>query len=204
MTQLILVGLACFAAGAILGWVAASRRSARRIADQAAHLVQANTVARTDQLTGLWNRNAFDERLQIQAALARQYGTSLSLILIDLDGFKQLNDLYGHAAGDAMLEQLAQIWKPLLHREADFLARWGGDEFAVLLPQTDTAGAEAVLDRIRARSSESPLQVAGHSANVEFSAGMATFAPPETAQAFVERADAAMYRAKRRGGEAPR
>jgi diguanylate cyclase (GGDEF)-like protein len=150
--------------------------------------------ARTDPLTGLLNRRAFTERLHDEVARAARYGTPLSLLLLDLDGLKGLNDRAGHHAGDAALRTLARC----LHsgsRSADLGARWGGDEFVVLAPETRQAEALELADRIRASVAASPI-------GITVSIGVATAEPvgAAAAAALESAADAAVYVAKRRGG----
>lgn len=151
-------------------------------------------AARTDVLTGLGNRRAFTESLARQVATARRYGQPLALLVLDVSNFKTINDGLGHAAGDEALVQIGAAVAGAL-RAGDEVFRWGGDEFAVLLPHTAAAEAEVVAGRIHAalharRVGELPLQV---------TVGVAGTLPGETpdGDALLRRADAAMYRAKR-------
>ena len=151
-------------------------------------------MARTDPLTGLLNRRAFTEHLQGEAARAARYGTPLSLLLLDLDGLKRLNDLAGHHEGDAALQALA---RSLLAgcRSADVGARWGGDEFVVLAPETRRGEALELAERIRASVA------ASNPSGVTVSIGVATAVPGRvSALALESEADAALYDAKRQGG----
>ena len=151
-------------------------------------------MARTDPLTGLLNRRAFTERLLDEAARATRYGTPLSLLLLDLDGLKRLNDLAGHHQGDAALQALARSLRAGC-RSADVGARWGGDEFVVLAPETRRGEALDLAERIRVSvASSSPT-------GVTVSIGVATAAPGRVSAAALEaEADAALYEAKRQGG----
>jgi|SRR5579872_3056410 len=210
-----LLALAGLCLGAIAGWMLAQRAKALNLASLRRKLEQAQSEARTDPLTGLWNRKAFDERLTMLAAITRRYGGSLALVLFDVDNFKQINDRFGHAAGDAALVHFARVLRQA-SRESDVVARLGGDEFAALLPQTDSAGATALAERFR-KSLQSRVAVAGdHTAqsaaasaggvsaegiSLRFSAGVAEFDRGQPAD-FVERADRALYRAKQAGGNA--
>ena len=144
--------------------------------------------ARTDGLTGLPNRTAFEDSLRREMNRATRLSTPLTVALLDLDGFKQLNDTAGHAAGDAALRAAADRWSHAL-RSIDVLSRYGGDEFAVLLPNCDLAQAEEVLDRMRAGTPD------GLGASI----GVTQWQPRETAEELVGRADTALYASKRAG-----
>jgi len=152
-------------------------------------------VARTDALTGLLNRRALTERLHDEVARATRYAKPLSILLLDLDGLKRFNDREGHHAGDEALQALARALRAR-SRAADEAARWGGDEFMVLAPETGKAEALELAERIRA-SVES-----NRSAGVTASIGVATLEPGQlaSAEALEAAADAAVYAAKRRGG----
>ncbi len=152
-------------------------------------------LARTDPLTGLLNRRAFAERLCEEVARSARYGAPVSLLLLDLDGLKRLNDRFGHHEGDAALRALA-CSLVLGSRSADLAARWGGDEFMMLAPQTRRAEAMELAERIRSSVlSSGPV-------GVTVSIGVATAeAAATTATAELEAAaDAALYEAKRQGG----
>jgi len=161
---------------------------------QADHLIE---LSRTDGLTGLRNVRSFRDRLQEELARFARYRQPLSLLLLDLDGLKAINDTRGHRAGDAALVQLGAE----IHAEAratDTCARWGGDEFAVLAPSTTEAAAAALAERIRARVA-AQAGVPGLAVSI----GVATLASPaavSTADALVRTADRALYEAKRLGG----
>jgi len=160
---------------------------------------QVKQEARTDELTGLANRRALIERaLEIVAAAAA--GRPGALLLLDLDGFKEVNDSLGHAAGDDLLRQVGPRLRRGLRGE-DFLARLGGDEFAVLLPDTGAAQAQVLAERLRALLLE-PLTVAGTRLHVGVSVGVAsTLGPATDVEDLLHRADMAMYMAKStRGG----
>jgi two-component system, cell cycle response regulator len=161
---------------------------------QADHLIE---LSRTDGLTGLRNVRSFRDRLQEELARFARYRQPLSLLLLDLDGLKAINDTRGHRAGDAALVQLgAEIRAEA--RSTDTCARWGGDEFAVLAPGTVEEAATAMAERIRAR-----LTAQADVPGLAVSIGVATLAPPvaaSTADALVRTADRALYEAKRLGG----
>jgi len=160
-------------------------------------------LARTDPLTGLLNRRALANRLQQEMARAERYGTALSLLLLDLDGLKEVNDRAGHPAGDAALQALARALRERC-RSADVSARWGGDEFVVLAPETRRAEALDLAERIRAG------MAAEGDGRATVSIGVATADPVAAAydagtrlaraEAFLADADMALYEAKRQGG----
>jgi diguanylate cyclase (GGDEF)-like protein len=147
--------------------------------------------ADTDQLTGLLNRNGFLTAVARERAIAERTHTPLTLAVLDLNGFKQVNDRLGHAAGDRLLADLAGAWRERL-RAGDILARHGGDEFVLLLPATSPAEAGGVLERLRG---------GGHP--VSWSIGISELLPGEDLGACVARADRDLYGVKqsRRGGE---
>ena len=151
--------------------------------------------ALTDALTGLANRRAFDERLGAELSRARRHGEPVSLALLDLDGFKALNDRHGHPEGDRALARLAEILGSSVRAE-DTAARLAGDEFAVILPSTSAADAQPVIGRIAGAVAGDPiLAVLGSTV----SAGVAE-ARDEDAGALYSAADAALYASKRAGG----
>ena len=162
-------------------------------------LEQANSellsLAITDPLTALLNRRKFDEVLQQEVDRARRYGP-LSLLMIDVNLFKQVNDRYGHQTGDNALKTVAGVLKSSC-RSTDFCARLGGDEFAVILPHTDLAGAQLVRDRILQHLSQSPVRIAQQQLTLSLSIGIANLPDNATdAKALIAAADSAMYAVK--------
>ncbi len=151
-------------------------------------LAQLKALARTDELTGLPNRRAWDEELGRELALATRQGEPLCVAILDIDRFKRFNDRYGHDAGDALLKASARAWKDQL-RASDFLARHGGEEFAILLMGHTPDEAMAVTERMRGATPSSQT----------CSVGLAFWDGFENADAVMRRADAALYAAKRRG-----
>lgn len=151
-------------------------------------------LARSDALTGLWNRGAFEETLEDDCVRARRANQPLSLVYIDLDNFKQVNDLAGHGAGDRVLQQLAAAIHHVVRARVDRGFRLGGDEFALLLPGSPAPQAEAVVARIAAHCALSDRVWVGGPLGI--SAGIAELEPGETSNALVRRADNAMYRKK--------
>ncbi len=162
-------------------------------------LTRVRLLSLTDELTSLPNRRAFMRRMEDEVARVQRYGFPLSFILMDLDHFKQVNDELGHAAGDEVLRVYSKNILSIF-RHHDMVARYGGEEFAVLLPNTDSDGAVRALNKVKRRASETRWQVNGTVAKVPtFSAGVSLYKPGESASAFIERADKALYRAKRLG-----
>ncbi|WP_037085361.1 diguanylate cyclase [Neorhizobium vignae] len=164
-----------------------------------------DTLANTDELTQLANRRSFNIHFEDMVLQAAQQRTPLSILMIDADRFKFFNDTYGHAAGDDCLRALADVVRGSIRRSKDFVARYGGEEIAVLLPDTDGAGASKAAENIRQRVAGLRLP---HEKNlpwgyVTISIGMATFYPARgerlTTGELFERADHALYRAKNSG-----
>jgi diguanylate cyclase (GGDEF)-like protein len=151
-------------------------------------------LSTTDPLTGLLNRRKFEEVLENEVARTRRYGP-LSLLMIDLNLFKQVNDQHGHQAGDEVLRGVAQLLKSCC-RETDACARLGGDEFAVILPHTDRAAAEVVRDRILKESTQASMTVDGEKLPVTLSIGMASFVEARDTAELVAAAEADMYKVK--------
>ena len=155
--------------------------------------------ARTDPLTGLANRRTFDEQLRRVVAETDRYSGTCSLILADLDHFKQVNDQYGHEAGDTVLRHVAQVLADAV-REVDMCARYGGEEVAVLLPQTSEDGAYELAERLRATLEARPSSHAGQIIPLTASFGVATYPMPVPyGDWLVLAADKALYEAKASG-----
>jgi len=168
----------------------------RQLSDE---LTRVRLLSLTDELTGLPNRRAFLRRIEDEVARVQRYGFPLSLALIDLDHFKQINDKYGHGGGDEILQIYSKNILSIF-RHHDLVARYGGEEFAVLLPNTDAEGSMRALTKVRSRALETRWQANDEMIPVcTFSAGVSLYKPGETASAFIERADKALYRAKRLG-----
>jgi diguanylate cyclase (GGDEF)-like protein len=154
--------------------------------------------SREDALTGVANRRHFDERLTAEIARAERYGHSLCLLLLDLDHFKRINDSAGHAAGDGVL-RLAARSMAANARATDFVARIGGEEFAVLLPEQDFSGAFAVAENLRALVAGLDTADIAPGLRVTASLGIAALRPGEARDSLLRRADAALYAAKAAG-----
>jgi diguanylate cyclase (GGDEF)-like protein len=222
---LVLVGLSAFAAGAIAGLIvdlpngalpnpwgllvgmptiaglalAASllARRARALSRLAHRLAKA---ARTDDLTGLANRRETNQVLEVEVARSLRYGHRLSCLLLDIDHFKQVNDRFGHVVGDQVLVEVASRLGAAVRRE-DVVGRWGGEEFFVILPHTDSFGARRVAEKLRQTIADTPVWIDGTSLRVTISIGLAELGAldPKRADILLQAADQALYEAKARG-----
>jgi diguanylate cyclase (GGDEF)-like protein len=152
-------------------------------------------VAATDRLTGAWNRRWFEHAAEIEVDRAMRHETKLSLILIDIDRFKAINDRLGHAMGDRVLSTVSDLITENI-RSSDSLTRWGGEEFLVLAPETDLAGAALLAEKLRALIERAAFPP---QSPVTISAGVAQFRAGQRLEDFIADADTAMYRAKERG-----
>ena len=155
-------------------------------------------LARRDELTGLSNRRHMRELMAVEQARQRRTGLPLSVAVLDLDGFKRINDTYGHSGGDLVLKTFAQLTRDAL-RATDVLGRWGGEAFLLMLPDTDVTDASACVERMRARLARLSADAIAPGLRVTFSAGVAEVQGAEALDAAIERADQAMYRAKVQG-----
>jgi len=162
------------------------------------HHVEA--LAITDPLTGLFNRRRFDDVLRREFAMTKRYSTPLSCLMVDVDYFKRINDLYGHDAGDRVLKGVASRVTARL-REVDTPARYGGEEFAILLPQTPKQGALVVAERMAALVRKDHFEFDDGSASVTVSIGLAESrdVTGNSPEGLVKAADSALYLAKSRG-----
>lgn len=161
-----------------------------------ARLAQAEDLADRDGLTPLLNRRAFVRELGRIGALGQRYGMPASLVYFDLDGFKAVNDRYGHAAGDAAIQAVAARLAARV-RETDLLGRLGGDEFAVVLVQTDRTTAEAKAAALAQVIEAEPIRFGDWSAPIRLSYGVREIDPAVAAETLLAEADAAMFAAKR-------
>jgi two-component system, cell cycle response regulator len=155
-----------------------------------------------DGLTGVWNRSYFNQRMGDEISAAVRYGRTVSLVMLDVDNFKSLNDSYGHPFGDRVLEGLGELLHTLL-RTTDAPCRYGGEEFALILSETSEAGAQISAERLRERLAETPFRPGDRHVKVTASLGIACstlFEPKElTVSRMVTVADDALYRAKAEG-----
>jgi diguanylate cyclase (GGDEF)-like protein len=154
--------------------------------------------AHTDVLTGLRNYRAFHETLRTELHRSQRYGRPLGLVMLDIDSFKGLNDRYGHQAGDAALTELGKVIRAATRRE-DFAARYGGDEIAIILPETPPEGCLSVVKRIVDSVREHKFQFDGKRLPFSVSVGVAFFKPDMSITQIVGAADQALYKAKQAG-----
>ena len=162
------------------------------------HLEEQRQKALTDPLTGLANRAGWAERLELEVARWRRYGGELLLAVLDIDHFKRINDGYGHLAGDKVLKIIAgELAKRL--RKTDFLARFGGEEFVLLVPSTPLEGGQQLLETLRGAIESCPFHFRGEPVTITLSGGLTAFLPGESGETAFGRADQALYKAKREG-----
>ncbi len=194
--------LAVYTRGAVSLFGEAQARTLEELALRAGPAIQnarrfreARQLADLDALTGLHNRRYFHETLGREVARAQRYGRSLGLVIIDLDDFKAVNDRIGHLAGDGVLAEAAERVRDVV-RSADVACRVGGDEFAVILPESGVQDAEQLYQRLQSAISSRPVGQAGR---LQLSAGGTELRDDDDAVTFFQRADEALYRAKRAG-----
>jgi len=157
--------------------------------------------AQTDSLTSLFNKRGFEKRFELERIRAKQNEIPFSIIMVDIDYFKRVNDTYGHLVGDSLLKSIANLLKSHL-RKNDIASRYGGEEFLILLPETELDGAMAVAQKIKDNlaKKEWKLKETGESmGKVTVSMGIALYKLNEPEEALIKRADDALYLAKDRG-----
>lgn len=180
----------------------AARREAeeaeQRVADLEEELHSVSTLVRVDQLTEALNRRGFDELFKRESVRALRSGQTMCLAMLDLDDFRQINATHGHLGGDAALCHVVAMARATL-RGSDAVARFGGEEFVLLLPDTPFLEAMGTLERLRMRLSQRPLQHQGQALTVTFSAGVARWRPGESQDELLTRADRALYAGKQAG-----
>lgn len=152
-------------------------------------------LATTDTLTGIANRRAFSAQFEKEIERSIRYGTPLSLVMYDIDHFKQVNDTFGHDAGDAVLKNLTAIVKRNI-RVGDVVARWGGEEFMILMPQSDASAAADAAEKLRQEIARHPFERIG---NLTVSFGVTAFTPQDDSNTLLKRVDDALYQAKENG-----
>nr|WP_320146610.1 diguanylate cyclase [uncultured Anaeromusa sp.] len=166
-----------------------------RTKELTAALTKLEEAVATDPLTGLYNRRKFDELLQREMERMRRFGKTATIILGDIDYFKEVNDQYGHLVGDEILRLVSRVLAKGLRR-VDTIARWGGEEFIFLLPETDGTGAFKVAEKLRLLVQN---QENSYGALLSMSFGVAEYRQEEDADSWLRRVDAALYQAKRQG-----
>ncbi|MDH4569835.1 diguanylate cyclase [Pseudomonas sp. BN414] len=180
---------------ALMTRVAAMEEEAKTFQD---NLEVQRQKALQDPLTGLPNRAAWNERLEIELARQQRYGGDLLLAVIDIDHFKRINDGFGHLAGDKVLKIIAgELHRRL--RKTDFIARFGGEEFVLLLPATPVDGGEQLMESLRVAIEACPFHFKGERVSITLSAGLTSLLPGEPSDVAFQRADEALYRAKHQG-----
>lgn len=162
------------------------------------HLAEQKFKSLQDALTKLPNRAAFDERMDIEFKRWNRYDYQLCLAVVDIDFFKRINDSFGHSAGDKTLKVIATALKKSL-RTTDFIARFGGEEFVILMPETQLADMEVPLNKIRSIIKKIPFKFKGNSVTITISIGVTEFRAKDNALQAFDRADAALYEAKNSG-----
>jgi diguanylate cyclase (GGDEF)-like protein len=167
-------------------------------ADLAAAMERLSMLATIDELTGLSNRRCMRDLLEAERERSLRVGHSWSVAILDIDHFKRINDAHGHAAGDAVLRAMAAVGLATVRR-CDSIARWGGEEFVLLLRDVDATGASTVAGRVRQALQHARIAVDGASLNVTASIGLASHCPGESVEATMCRADRALYAAKAGG-----
>ncbi|MCC7120447.1 MAG: GGDEF domain-containing protein [Gammaproteobacteria bacterium] len=161
-------------------------------------LDEQHTLSLLDPLTAVFNRMGYNEGMGREYARWKRYGGNLSLLIFDLDLFKSINDTYGHAAGDKVLASVAQLLRKQI-RHCDILCRLGGEEFAIILPETEVHGAAVVAEKLRGSIADSQFRFKEQPVPVTVSIGVAEFRDGDTQEDVFERADRALYLAKKRG-----
>ena len=170
-----------------------------KLKDQKRELEKLQSDVGIDFLTRIPNRRSFESRITDEIGRTKRYDTKFSLVILDVDHFKSVNDVYGHLAGDRILRAIAHIMNDQ-KRETDFLARYGGEEFTILLPETSADEAAIMADKIRKKVSASKFRFEKKVIGVNISAGVGEVMPKgDTADNIFKRVDAALYRAKENG-----
>lgn len=203
VSTLLEVGLLCLAG--LIGWWLRDyedRKSLHELekllAEREAALGQVQLEAHTDCLTGLFNRRVFDEKLARRVSERRRRRSPVSLLMVDIDYFKQINDEFGHQVGDDVLRQFAQLLLTSV-RELDIVTRYGGEEFAIILHATNLQEAAVVAERIRQTMEKQKWQTPSRKFLLTVSAGVAEIQPGDELDSVLQRADQALYAAKSQG-----
>lgn len=161
--------------------------------------IELQKLSSTDRLTGLYNRGHWEEALKLEYARHTRYGNVSSLIMFDIDHFKKINDTYGHPAGDRVIQQVAEVVRQHV-RDSDICGRYGGEEFTILLPDTDKAGGRILAERLRQSIEAMVVEHEGKLVQVTISLGVADLSRPASEyKELIEWSDQALYAAKRGG-----
>ncbi|MBC7076044.1 MAG: GGDEF domain-containing protein [Syntrophomonadaceae bacterium] len=160
-------------------------------------LQRVEQLAMNDYLTGVYNRRSAVELIQKELARSQREGKSFSILMADIDDFKQVNDRYGHECGDYVLKRVAGLIREA-SRQYDVVARWGGEEFLLMLPRTQLEEAKIVAERIRALVARQVFSYQGFSFSVTLTIGVAGFLPGDDVDGLIRRADKFMYLGKKR------
>jgi len=183
-------------------------KTARRILDLESSLQKSleeiKQLSIRDPLTGMFNRGYLDQHLPNEIRRADRYVHDFSLIMMDLDHFKKINDTWGHQAGDAVLQQCSRIIAGTIRREVDWVARYGGEEFVLVLPETDQAGCSVVAERLRNLIATTPCAFRGKNLSITASFGTLSRSASDTpnavsADTMLHTADQCLYQAKASG-----
>lgn len=165
------------------------------LAEMHNRIVELEKLSSTDRLTGVWNRAHFDKTIAIELSRSVRYHQPVSLVLLDIDRFKQVNDTYGHAVGDEVLREIVKVTRNNI-RTSDMLFRWGGEEFAILAPCTTYRSATKLAETLRTQIEQHEIKTAG---KITVSLGIAEHVSGESEATWFRRADEAMYAAKNAG-----
>jgi diguanylate cyclase len=177
----------------------------QRVQERTSELELLNTklqeLSNTDQLTQLKNRRYMDQLIRKEWSRCKRYGHFLSVMILDVDFFKNVNDQYGHSAGDTCLKQIAKRMLDCLRRPSDQVARYGGEEFCIILPETDSKGAQLVAERIRKKISSQTITTEDAQFSVTVSIGIESEIPLDqtSVETMLHRADLALYHSKQNG-----
>jgi diguanylate cyclase (GGDEF)-like protein len=199
LIHFVLCAIALPTIAAVAGQLSAVRGHLRsRNQELADALSRIHLLATRDELTGLANRRHMRERLAAEHARMKRVRSTACLCLVDLDHFKRVNDQHGHAAGDAVLRAFSEVATRIV-RQSDAIARWGGEEFLWLLPDTQGRDAHSAVERLRGAFSAAPLWLERPELRTTFSAGLTQWLPSEAPELALERSDSALYQAKSEG-----
>jgi diguanylate cyclase (GGDEF)-like protein len=183
------------------------RDEAQLEAEEEAHFIndllnrkvkEAKKEANFDPLTKLYNKRLFNENLSEALAHTKRSGEPIVLVLMDIDNFKTVNDTHGHVFGDKILEKLGEMMREKM-REEDKGYRWGGEELAIIMPNTDTDKAQVAIERLREELGKMRFKTGGKEVGVTLSVGLTEYAEADTSETFINRTDEALYRAKKEG-----